>query len=353
MTLWATRCHGCGTSFRVSEEQLKISDGYVRCGRCDTVFNARSTLFDLESASAPVPLDSPPESPRAAQPLRPQAAPAPEAAPEPEPLPELPAMAPPAVPASEALPEPHWDASAASPWPAAERNEPGWLETDTASPAPLPAAAGTVDAIGTTGAAPEDATERMRSLLGAEAPAPPGPQPSAAAAPKASWRSLERAPRAPQPVARKAWNGAGLLLAGLLSLALPLQWAWVEREALRARVPAVDALFERWGLPSTGWQRLDGLRVGSSQLQATPQGGAYRLQLVLVNQSGHRVAMPWLDLTLSDAQGKPLLRRAVDPALLGAQAPLAVGEQRQLSAVFRVDAAGARVSGYEIGLFHP
>ena len=43
----ATRCNACGTSFRVSEEQLAISEGYVRCGRCDAVFNARANLFEI------------------------------------------------------------------------------------------------------------------------------------------------------------------------------------------------------------------------------------------------------------------------------------------------------------------
>ncbi len=35
-----TRCRACGTMFRVVQDQLRISDGWVRCGRCDTVFDA-------------------------------------------------------------------------------------------------------------------------------------------------------------------------------------------------------------------------------------------------------------------------------------------------------------------------
>ncbi|MEP6739173.1 MAG: zinc-ribbon and DUF3426 domain-containing protein [Caldimonas sp.] len=60
----ATRCTSCGTAFRVVQDQLKISEGWVRCGRCDAVFNALEGLFDLgrdapaeweEPGTAPLP----------------------------------------------------------------------------------------------------------------------------------------------------------------------------------------------------------------------------------------------------------------------------------------------------------
>ena len=49
----ATRCTACGTVFRVVQDQLKVSEGWVRCGRCDEVFNALEGLFDLERDSPP------------------------------------------------------------------------------------------------------------------------------------------------------------------------------------------------------------------------------------------------------------------------------------------------------------
>ena len=48
----ATRCTACGTVFRVVQDQLKVSEGWVRCGRCDEVFNALEGLFDLEPRRA-------------------------------------------------------------------------------------------------------------------------------------------------------------------------------------------------------------------------------------------------------------------------------------------------------------
>lgn len=44
----ATRCPVCSTVFRVVQDQLKVSEGWVRCGRCAKVFNAFEGLFDLE-----------------------------------------------------------------------------------------------------------------------------------------------------------------------------------------------------------------------------------------------------------------------------------------------------------------
>ena len=59
----ATRCTSCGTVFRVVQDQLKVSEGWVRCGRCNEVFNALQGLFDLERDgpadwTAPVPAAS-------------------------------------------------------------------------------------------------------------------------------------------------------------------------------------------------------------------------------------------------------------------------------------------------------
>ena len=47
----ATRCTECGTVFRVVQDQLKVSEGWVRCGRCSAVFNALENLCELEADS--------------------------------------------------------------------------------------------------------------------------------------------------------------------------------------------------------------------------------------------------------------------------------------------------------------
>ncbi|MDM0000220.1 zinc-ribbon and DUF3426 domain-containing protein [Variovorax sp. J22P240] len=54
-----TRCPACETTFKVVKDQLRISDGWVRCGRCSQVFDATLDLREAPgsgpSPSAPVP----------------------------------------------------------------------------------------------------------------------------------------------------------------------------------------------------------------------------------------------------------------------------------------------------------
>jgi len=60
-----TRCPHCDTVFRVTPQQLQVSSGQVRCGRCQEVFDAFSTLTSrlpggrLEQPSAPVRAEQP------------------------------------------------------------------------------------------------------------------------------------------------------------------------------------------------------------------------------------------------------------------------------------------------------
>ena len=50
-----TRCPACGTQFKVVRDQLRISDGWVRCGRCSEVFDASLDLRDTADETASVP----------------------------------------------------------------------------------------------------------------------------------------------------------------------------------------------------------------------------------------------------------------------------------------------------------
>jgi predicted Zn finger-like uncharacterized protein len=47
-----TRCPTCGTTFRVTAEQLKARGGRVRCGHCQGIFNALETLIE-DAPAAP------------------------------------------------------------------------------------------------------------------------------------------------------------------------------------------------------------------------------------------------------------------------------------------------------------
>ena len=50
-----TRCPACATTFKVVRDQLRISDGWVRCGRCSEVFDATLDLHEAEDDGTPIP----------------------------------------------------------------------------------------------------------------------------------------------------------------------------------------------------------------------------------------------------------------------------------------------------------
>ncbi|WP_420996428.1 DUF3426 domain-containing protein [Cupriavidus sp. 30B13] len=57
-----TRCPACRTAFRLVADQLRLRQGLVRCGQCDTVFDAREHLIEL-----PAPEAAPAAEPQATQ----------------------------------------------------------------------------------------------------------------------------------------------------------------------------------------------------------------------------------------------------------------------------------------------
>lgn len=52
-TTMYTRCPNCSSTFRVTESVLRVADGDVQCGACDTIFNALDTLFDDGGGTIP------------------------------------------------------------------------------------------------------------------------------------------------------------------------------------------------------------------------------------------------------------------------------------------------------------
>ncbi len=56
----ATRCPSCTTTFKVVRDQLRISDGWVRCGRCSHVFDATLELHETADGPPAAPVPAPP-----------------------------------------------------------------------------------------------------------------------------------------------------------------------------------------------------------------------------------------------------------------------------------------------------
>ena len=118
----ATRCTHCGTIFKVVQDQLKVSEGWVRCGRCHEVFNALPALFDLDT-EAPPPRQVPPQG----QPSPPAAAQAPQP------------PQPPMQPSVAAGPSPGWPRTQ----PSGLDQPPPARSTPAQAPAPTPISAHT------------------------------------------------------------------------------------------------------------------------------------------------------------------------------------------------------------------
>ncbi len=65
-----TRCPACRTAFRLVADQLRLRQGLVRCGHCETVFDAREHLIEVPAPAASATARPPQQAP---QPVAPAA----------------------------------------------------------------------------------------------------------------------------------------------------------------------------------------------------------------------------------------------------------------------------------------
>ena len=323
-----TRCPACATMFKVVPDQLRISEGWVRCGHCSEVFDAAAHLQHA-AVKAAEPVEAPAEQ-RFEPPVRlaPEqlAEPEPEPALEPEPEPEQgPITAgveaePPqqvveeavAAQASESAP-----IASIEPFEAAE-NEPAAASESTPTPDPA--------------AGPTESTLQDMSFV-------------RDARRKAFWR---------RPLVR-----AAMLLVCLALLAgLGLQMAVHQRDLLAAAEPRtrpwLEAACEPLKCQVQPLRQIESITIENSSFNKV-RGDAYRLGLAVRNKSVLALAMPGIELTLTDAQDRAVLRRVLLPRDLGAAPVLAPGAE--WSANLPVNVAGAnsgnRISGYRVLAFYP
>lgn len=313
----ATRCAACGTVFRVVQDQLKVSEGWVRCGRCGDVFNALEGLFDLDRETAPAWTPSQ----RGALDL-------------------LPASA------DEHLAQ----ASATDSYDGGSDSD---AATDTAIDTRIDSHVDTRQA--DTGIYDEDVVGRgeiseFDALDADEAPetkqTPDAPTPAflRQADSAAFWR------RPPVRLGLMALVAAlGLLLAGQILL--------VQRDLIAARWPSASPVLSRicepWGCVVEPLRRLDGLAVESSGLTQLDSPSLYRLQVALRNRDSNPLLTPALDVTLTDGRGDVVSRRVFGQLDFGAAAPSTLAPGAELPLQIVLDAGERRISGYSIEIFYP
>ncbi|MCM3562548.1 DUF3426 domain-containing protein [Hydrogenophaga intermedia] len=361
---FTTRCPACGTVFRVVADQLKISDGWVRCGHCSDVFDATIHLQAwVPAAKSPGPDREPaaPTTPAGAVP-----APAPEATPGPSPVSTpLPTDSPPQdVPDDDDLRA--WFGDGPLDPPSAGQSPAQLVPDETPSALPRSSAAQTLqEAAGAS--EPETLHEadpaQASSAQEAAASAEPVPAPDfqaelerfaqtvRASTPVAALPATAREDRAsetqPTPVAqppaedvaqdasadaampgfirqarrRAFWSSAGVraalgVVALLLGALLAAQWAVQQRHQLVATYPQARP----WMAQVCGWlgcdlaplRRIEAVEIESAEL-VRRLGNFYSFDFVLRNRSSLEVATPALELTLTGLGTQPIARRVFLP----------------------------------------
>jgi predicted Zn finger-like uncharacterized protein len=357
--------------FRVVPDQLRISEGWVRCGQCDEVFDANAHLRSLEALAG-----VPPSAP-----VLPEQA-------DPEPAFQVPATASAAYEATllapmQVEPEPAYDwgpvvpeAEAASQEPPAgplmpvtrvfEREGDGevqayslssdpWLEQGPQglplAPAPAGAEGESVPADGwepTELASLEvhDPAAQARAVslpdVPADDPLPSFMAPAAGASGPGRWpgrRSL-------------------LTASGFLVLVLALQVLMQERDRIAAVSAALRPLLmagcEVLACKVSPLQEIDAIAIDSSAFTSV-RPGLFLLQLSLKNTAPSDRATPALELTLTDTQDRPLLRRVLQPAELSNQSFMAGGSElaAKLPISVKPGVVPEKIAGYKLLAFYP
>jgi predicted Zn finger-like uncharacterized protein len=353
-----TRCPACGTMFKVVPDQLKVSEGWVRCGHCAEIFDASSHMMQPGDAqAAPVPPEVHAPVPQYAEV---QAEPAQVAPTEPAALrpreDDLPSEIESEVPASvlnaEPAPEERRGADSLVESPldqpfvfrpadarAALESQPAGTRAEydpfESMPPMVPTMRDDQRVLDDSSLFPESAAPAVEDVSFMRQ-----------ARRKAFWR---------RPMVR-AFLFLLLLALGAL---LALQFAVLERDRLAVAQPALRPWLEMVCEPLHCTiqppRQIDAIAIDSSGFSKL-RSDNYRLSFTVKNNAPNEVALPALELTLTDSQDQPLLRRVLTPRELGASGPtVAAGGEWSGSVALAVNAngSGGRVAGYRLLAFYP
>ncbi len=344
----ATRCSSCGTVFRVVQDQLKVSEGWVRCGRCNAVFNALEGLFDLgrEPPAA--------DSPDAVDGFRPGEGPTVD-------LQELPGEPPPEhheedddddddgpLTAPLELGEPEVDPIDAHLFRkrGAEAERSTSVQVDKRDRLEFSDARFDSDLFAENPSANDDPTLLMPpTTAAADLPLESGtmqPDFVRRAERRARWRSR------PVRVATAA-------LCLVAALGLGLQMAHHFRDGIAARWPSTRSALLAWcrmaDCSVDAPRSIDELALEHTDLTRAVGVDAFILSLTLRSRSAVALKLPSIDLALTDGDGRLVARRALAPRDFGAGNLIQPGAETVLQLM--VNAGNARVAGYTAEIFYP
>jgi predicted Zn finger-like uncharacterized protein len=287
-----TRCPACDTVFKIVPDQLKVSSGWVRCGRCAEVFDAASHAVASDTATV------------------------------------WPQVSTPAVEAS----------------PQVTINDHSTLST----PENIAAKITNTEAIENSSFKNEknkevqiDKTETDLSFV-------------RLANNKAFWQ---------RSAVIRSLRAASV---GLLVLFF-FQTVFNQRNYLAASFPTFKTSFETLcqsvGCAIEPFKNIDAFKIDSSSFQKsqpTPadavQGDNFALKLAIKNDTELAVAMPAVELTLTDANDKPVLRRVLLTKELGFSGDTLAANGDWTGAIALIvtpNLTKAAITGYRVLLFYP
>ena len=311
--LTRSRCPACGTVFRVTSEQLRLKAGKVRCGHCQTVFNA----FDhLQVESAAVISDDIAEAPPV------------ESVPRVVPVPEMPVALP-----SEPLFEIPQDAPQASP---------AVVSPSESSPLLAVPLAETPEE--STQAAREAGLVAIRELADSTTF---NRWSAGALASDGIGGFADATPRSP------VWPY--VLVFVLLLLMLGGQLAYHFRSEVVLRLPAAAAAYSALAIEVPLPQDAALVSIETSDLQSDNGRGLFVLNATLKNRAVHAQAWPSLELTLTDVNDKVVARRVIGAVdyLSPGSSTAAFPANGETSVRLWIEASGIGAAGYRLYIFYP
>jgi predicted Zn finger-like uncharacterized protein len=309
--------------FRVVPDQLRISEGWVRCGQCDEAFDASQNLFQESAVSAP------------------------ESAPEP-------------VATESAQPAP---LMAQGTW-LTESSESRDVRDEIQVDLPRedrPAASPDVQAallnvIGNPEKSIEVTEHIDVDLPGQIFQAGQSTQNTFHELPAVSFmRAMPKRSMWHQPWVRAVLG----LMSFVLVVALAAQLVVHERDRLVAMQPQIrpvlDALCATLKCELSTVRQIESIVIDNASFSKI-RAESYRLGLSVKNTAAIDLAMPSLELTLTDSQDQTVLRRVLLPAEFGATSDVLVMGS-EWSGTVALDVRGAtgaeRISGYRVLVFYP
>lgn len=284
-----TQCPACTTLFKVVPDQLRVSDGWVRCGQCDEVFDANLHLQTAQPAGAALPHTLPEKIAEVAA----------EVAIEPTPkVDNTPAQV-----TNESFVEPFFEEN------------------------------------------PQTLTQHNALALDL---------------PDVAFHPTFMRQQSEPESSRKNWRHASMVALGVvLGMTLMLQVLVQERDRLAATEPGIASFLSGMcsvlGCEISPLRQIDSLVIDSSSFIKV-RADVYRLNFVLKNSASVDLAIPAVEMTLTNLQDQALVRYVAAASETGASpSKILAGGELNISLPLRVkmDGNSERVAGYRLLAFYP